>query len=137
MSNVQSNCTQCGAPLDSMAKACKFCGLEVAIQPSYQATPVPPPQYAPQYIPQYAAAAAVPQVFALSDHTNKSKTTAGILGILLGGIGAHKFYLRKPGMGILYLLFCWTYVPAFVGLIEGITYLTSNEENFYKKHIRR
>jgi TM2 domain-containing membrane protein YozV len=64
----------------------------------------------------------------------KNKTTAGILGILLGGIGAHKFYLGRPGMGILYLLFCWTYVPTIIGFIEGILYLAANPEDFARKH---
>ena len=36
----------------------------------------------------------------------KDKVTAGILAIILGGIGVHKFYLDQIGMGILYLVFC-------------------------------
>ena len=64
----------------------------------------------------------------------KSKVAAGVLGILLGGIGIHKFYLGKIGMGILYICFCWTGIPAIAGLIEGITYLCSNDENFQLKH---
>ncbi|MEH6954801.1 NINE protein [Neobacillus drentensis] len=64
----------------------------------------------------------------------KSKTTAGILGILLGGIGAHKFYLGRPGIGILYLLFCWTYIPTIVGFIEGILYLVASPDDFARKH---
>jgi uncharacterized membrane protein YvbJ len=36
----------------------------------------------------------------------KSRTTAGILGILLGGFGVHKFYLGRIGEGILMLVFC-------------------------------
>ena len=43
-----------------------------------------------------------------------------ILAILLGGVGVHKFYVGKWGMGILYLLFCWSGIPAIIGLIEGI-----------------
>ena len=64
----------------------------------------------------------------------KSKIVAGLLAILLGGFGIHKFYLGKTGMGILYLIFCWTYIPAFVGFVEGIIYLCSNDENFQLKH---
>ncbi|WP_373865202.1 TM2 domain-containing protein [Paenibacillus koleovorans] len=63
----------------------------------------------------------------------KSKVTAGVLGILLGGLGVHKFYLGKPGMGILYILFCWTGIPGIIGLIEGILYLVKTEEEFNSK----
>lgn len=60
-----------------------------------------------------------------------------MLAIFLGGLGIHKFYLGKIGMGILYLCFCWTYVPAIIGLIEGIVYLASNDHNFQvKNHVR-
>ena len=64
----------------------------------------------------------------------KDKVVAGILGILLGGIGAHKFYLGDIGMGILYLCFSWTLIPAIIGLIEGIIYLTMTDEDFKAKY---
>ena len=60
----------------------------------------------------------------------KSRTTAGILAILLGYLGIHKFYLGKIGMGILYLAFFWTGVPAIIGIVEGIIYLTQTDQQF-------
>ena len=60
----------------------------------------------------------------------KDKTTAGLLGILLGGVGAHKFYLGQTGAGIVYLLFCWTFIPGIIGLVEGIQYLTMSSGQF-------
>ena len=66
--------------------------------------------------------------------TDKSKTTAGIFALLLGGIGAHKFYLGSPGMGVVYLLFCWTFIPSLIGLFEGISLLTMSEESFAQKY---
>ena len=36
--------------------------------------------------------------------SDKSKTTALLLCIFLGGIGVHHFYVGRIGMGILYLL---------------------------------
>ena len=69
-----------------------------------------------------------------SSSGKKNRTTAGILAILLGGIGAHKFYLGNTGMGILYLCFVWTFIPAIVGLIEGIIYLTKSDEEFEAKY---
>ena len=66
-------------------------------------------------------------------HSSK-KVAAGVLAILLGGIGAHKFYLGRPGMGVLYLVFCWTLIPAVIGLIEGIIYLTTSDEEFIQEY---
>lgn len=56
--------------------------------------------------------------------------TAMLLAIFLGGLGLHKFYLGKVGWGILYLIFCWTFIPALLGLFEGIYLLTMKKENF-------
>lgn len=67
----------------------------------------------------------------------KSKVTAGVLAILLGGFGIHKFYLGKTGMGILYLVFCWTGIPEVIGLIEGILYLTATDEDFQTKYVNK
>ena len=64
----------------------------------------------------------------------KSKVVAGLLGILLGGIGAHKFYLGRWGKGLIYLLFSWTYIPFIIGFFEGVSYLLSSEDNFARKH---
>ncbi|MCW2949628.1 MAG: hypothetical protein JWN41_641 [Thermoleophilia bacterium] len=57
-----------------------------------------------------------------------SKTTYGLFAILLGGIGVHHFYAGKVGLGILYLLFCWTGIPMLVGIIEGIVALTKHAD---------
>ena len=64
----------------------------------------------------------------------KSKATAGILAILLGGLGIHKFYLGRTLMGLLYFFFCWTFIPGVVGLVEGIIYLTLSDEEFERRY---
>lgn len=64
----------------------------------------------------------------------KSKIAAGLFGIFLGSFGVHKFYLGRIGWGILYLLFFWTAIPGFVGVIEGILYLTSSDQDFNAKY---
>lgn len=43
-----------------------------------------------------------------------------VLAFFLGGLGIHKFYARKIGLGILYFIFCWTFIPGFIALIEFI-----------------
>ena len=67
----------------------------------------------------------------------KNKLAAALLAIFLGDFGAHKFYLGKPGTGLIYLLFFWTGIPAVIGIIEGILYLLSSEEDFQRKHGKR
>ena len=110
-------CQSCGTKNENGVSQCVSCGANL-ISPSAPVMP-PPPAY--QTYPQ-------PPI------SSKSKSTAGILGILLGGIGAHKFYLGETGMGILYLLFSWTGIPLIVGLIEGIIYLTQSDQEFASKH---
>lgn len=131
-------CPQCGAPIDPGATECKFCGEKLVVQQvgsQVQAQPVTQqaaPQPAPQQTPQPVYVTGINPAWPI-----KNKIAAGILAIFLGGFGIHKFYLGKTGMGVLYLLFCWTYIPAIVGFIEGIIYLCSNDENFQlKNHVR-
>ena len=49
-----------------------------------------------------------------------NKVVYVVLAICLGGIGVHKFSSGKIGLGIVYLLFCWSAIPAIIALIEGI-----------------
>lgn len=67
---------------------------------------------------------------------SKSKVVAFLLAWTLGGIGIHKFYLGRVGWGIMYLIFCWTFVPAFMAFIEGIIYLCMSEYEFNYKYNR-
>jgi len=64
----------------------------------------------------------------------KEKSTAGILALFLGGIGAHKFYLGRGGQGLLYLVFCWTFIPGLIALIESISYFTMSRGDFDRKY---
>lgn len=43
-----------------------------------------------------------------------------VLALFLGGFGVHKFYARKMGMGLLFLVFCWTGVPHVLAIIGAI-----------------
>lgn len=60
----------------------------------------------------------------------KSKSTAALWALFLGGIGAHKFYLGQTGQGLLYLLFCWTGIPMLVSLYEAVKYHYMNVDKF-------
>jgi TM2 domain len=64
----------------------------------------------------------------------RNRVQAGLFALLLGGVGVHKFYLGRTGQGIVYLLFCWTFIPAIIGFIEGLIYLSMSDENFARKY---
>lgn len=74
------------------------------------------------------------------DGANK-KVTAGICGILLGGLGIHKFVLGYTQEGLIMLLVTVLTcgfggaVMGVIGLIEGIMYLTKTDEEFVSTYI--
>jgi TM2 domain-containing membrane protein YozV len=41
-----------------------------------------------------------------------------LLALFLGTFGIHHFYLRRTGLGVLYLIFCWSGIPSILGFIE-------------------
>ncbi len=57
-----------------------------------------------------------------------SKLAYCLLAFFLGGIGAHKFYAGKIGTGIIYLLFCWTFIPALLAFIDFIIGLCKHSD---------
>ncbi|MFT3734734.1 MAG: NINE protein [Rhodocyclaceae bacterium] len=63
-----------------------------------------------------------------------SKVALVLLTFFAGGLGAHKFYLKKPWWGLLYLLFFWTWIPGLVAFIEFIIYLCTSEESLNEKY---
>ena len=64
----------------------------------------------------------------------KSKVVAAMLALFLGGLGVHKFYLSETGQGIIYLLFCWTFIPAIIAFFEFIILLTMTDDKFNAKY---
>jgi len=80
-----------------------------------------------------------------------NKLAAGLCGILLGGLGVHKFILGYNGTGglmlgvtvggfILGFLTCGVTFLAIsamhiIGLIEGIIYLTKSDEEFVRIYV--
>lgn len=69
------------------------------------------------------------------------KILAGILGILLGGLGIHKFVLGYTKEGIIMLLISvltcgfGAIVISVIGLVEGIIYLTKSDDEFVKTYV--
>ena len=78
-----------------------------------------------------------------SDNVNKTvnsqenkKVLVGILAILVGYLGVHKFILGYKKEGIIQLIatFVTCGIAGIVPLIEGIIYLTKTEEEFYNTY---
>jgi TM2 domain-containing membrane protein YozV/ribosomal protein L40E len=102
-------CSECGAIIKAKAEICPKCGVRQFGQPvTINLGPV-------------AA-------------NGKSRIAAALFAFFLGGFGGHKFYLGQVGLGILYLVFFWTFIPAVVAFIEFILLLTMSDETFNQKY---
>jgi len=102
-------CSECGAVIKARAEICPKCGVRQIAKPGSLNLG----QTAPN---------------------GKSRIAAAILAFFLGGFGIHKFYLGQVGLGIVYLVFSWTFVPAIIAFIEFIMYLTMTDEAFNQKY---
>jgi TM2 domain-containing membrane protein YozV len=102
-------CSECGAIIKIKAEICPKCGVRQMPQPLSV------------------------NLGALAPN-GKSKIAAALFAFFLGVFGAHKFYLGQVGMGILYLVFFWTFIPAIVSFIEAILFLVMSDEEFNRKY---
>ena len=117
-------CTQCGkvmrvAPQHvRITVACPHCGnqlepwrvLGLSVTPA--ASPIPTEEYYKDY----------------TGYSYRGKVVAGVLGILLGWVGAHRFYLGFHGIGVLQIVVTVLTGGAggVWGFVEGILCLTGN-----------
>lgn len=115
-------CRNCANQLDSQASVCVKCGVKVGNGTKYchncgQAT-------------NENAAVCTNCGVELKNIVageQKSKMTAGLLGIFLGGLGIHNFYLGNTGKAIAQIVLSLCFgIGAVWGLIEGILILTGN-----------
>lgn len=75
--------------------------------------------------------------------TEKNKVVAGLLALFLGCWGIHKFYLGYPQAGLIMLLITiigaivliGPLITAVIALVEGITYLTRTDQQFYQTYV--
>ena len=137
-------CFACAQVMHSTATSCPQCG---AAQAGSALTQGRPGSLAPaNTVFCYACGGSMHREAAQCPHCGapqfplagpaKSRITASVLAFLLGGIGVHRFYLGQPGWGLLYLVFCWTFIPGIIALIEGFIFLVSSDEEFARKHSR-
>jgi len=138
-------CTRCGAQNADFAQTCVQCQAALPViasprpaqtdyQPLYQLSyePIQPPT------PLYSQ----PPMQDWKQAGADKKIVAGILGIVIGGLGIHKFVLGYQKEGLIMLLVsvlsCFTLagVMHIIGIIEGIMYLTKSDEEFVRTYIQ-
>ena len=93
-------CPECGNQISTQAAVCPKCGAPIGV-----------------------AGTIVPKRIL-------SRSVAGLFALFLGGIGVNYFYLGRPVSGVLCLLFCWTLIPTFVGLLQGVYILSITDKHF-------
>jgi TM2 domain-containing membrane protein YozV len=52
------------------------------------------------------------------------------LCLLLGFVGAHRFYARQYFLGSLYLLFFWTLIPGLAALVDAVVLASQDDDDF-------
>ena len=110
-------CPNCGESLKQAAKFCDKCGTKVGEEKKTDTK---------------AKEVKTETVSKPVNTQPKSKLAAGLLGIFLGSLGIHNFYLGYTGKAVAQLLisvlscFFLSPISAIWGLIEGILILTGS-----------
>jgi len=120
-------CTKCGAINDDMAQYCSNCQAPLTpVVGGYQ----PMQSVYPGALTDWKALGA------------DKKLAAGIVAILIGSLGIHKFMLGYTKEGVIMLLVtvltCGiaAVVPGIIGIVEGVLYLTKSDEEFVRTYIQ-
>ncbi|HEY8187354.1 MAG TPA: NINE protein [Pyrinomonadaceae bacterium] len=122
-------CTKCGAVNDSTAQYCVSC----------QAPLSPVGGYQPMQSVNQSGSGPITDWKAMG---GDKKIVSGIVAILLGAFGIHKFILGYNTEGIIMLVITvvtcgiFSFVPAVIGIVEGIIYLTKTDEEFVRTYIQ-
>ncbi len=110
-------CVSCGAGLNNGRRFCQNCGSEV------------------NPVAEICVKCGVRLAIPYQQQGDKSKIVAGLLGIFLGGLGIHRFYLGYNSiavaqlvLGLLGFVTCGitSLASAIWGLVEGIMILTGS-----------
>ncbi len=121
-------CKSCGSPISDSAAVCVNCGSPTQETTSYNAPPAPgavPPVY-------NTAPGSVPPGYVPPGYEQKSKLAAGLLGVFLGSLGIHNFYLGFTTKAIIQVVLTvvtcgfGATISGIWGLIEGILILTGS-----------
>lgn len=129
-------CPFCQAPISATARKCRHCREWIARRCRSCNTPIRDEWAARGICHECQRQRSMPVL----DQTNraltsgKSRTIAVVLALVLGGLGVHKFYMGRIGMGLLYILFSITGIPSLIGIIEGVRYAMMDDEEFERRY---
>jgi TM2 domain-containing membrane protein YozV len=120
-------CTKCGAVNDDLAQYCTNCQAPLtSVSTGYQ----PMQSVNPGAMTDWKAMG------------GDKKILAGILAIVVGSLGIHKFILGYTTEGVIMLLVSvlscgmLAIVMTVIGIIEGVMYLTKSDEEFVRTYIQ-
>ena len=64
----------------------------------------------------------------------RNKYIAFLLSFFFGWVWFHRFYLWNYVIGFLYLIFCWTFIPFAISIVEALYFLLMKEKEFNIKY---
>lgn len=135
-------CGNCGKEVHPQAVACPSCGVPPRLEKKFC------PNCGTETQPNQALCTKCGAAIGASTAGGgkKDKMVAGLLGIFLGSLGIHKFYLgyNKEGLIMLLVSVVGSFVTCgatlsvvgIIGLIEGIMYLTKSEQEFDQLYVQ-
>lgn len=74
------------------------------------------------------------EYYTVGSKPEKTRRAAILWALFFGAIGAHKFYVGSWGWGLMYILFCWTYIPLLLCIIETVRYVILTDNEFQQKY---
>lgn len=128
------NCKECGQQISDSASVCPHCGAPVVRDVFCPNCGTKVPENV-KFCPNCGG-----QIYPVSETAKagkKDKLVAGLLAIVLGGLGIHYFYLGKTTAGVLTIVISLVSCGIWpvVMLIQGILMLIMSEEDFDSKYV--
>lgn len=130
------NCKECGQQISDSATVCPHCGAPVVKDVYCQSCGTKVPENT-KFCPSCGKPVGVGQVRAVTPQ-DKDKVVAGLLGIFLGSLGIHYFYIGKTTAGILTIVIslCSCGIWSIVTFVQGIYILTLTDDVFNEKYVK-
>lgn len=115
-------CKYCGSKLDDKCETCPNCGAHNNVAAAKNETKI---------VSDLSGNSV--QTNPLGTVNGKNKLLAALLAMIFGGVGAHHFYFKHYGEGILCILFAWTCIPSIIGVIQGLIILLESDKKFLER----